>query len=240
MVRPILLLALVACSKKPASPAADGASSVSSSVQATGDAEVMHARLATLTAARDHVIAGRHDEARTLLQQISQDIAPSMAPEAWREPLRDLRDSAAEGAETDDLPTLAEAVADSARACGACHAAVGARPAFVEVEVPAEDAAMARHVWAADRMWEGLVAREPARWGRAAAVLSGETADNSTLYAGLSLAEAADAARLHDRVHQLTEGGDLERADPRDQVEVYGAFLATCADCHDATGRGPR
>lgn len=228
----IPLVTLLACSKPTAPPEGPVASS---SVQAEGDTQVMHDRLTRLTAARDSVIHGRHDEARSTLQTVADETMPGNAPGAWRVHLQDMRDLAAAGAESSDAQDLAEAVSGLARTCGSCHAQLDATPRFVAVPTPAADQHMAAHAWAADRMWEGLIGPDTNRWIRASTVLRTETAEGGSLYAGLSLEDAAAAAQLHQRVHDLGESTAAARSGAADRASVYAALIQTCATCHART-----
>jgi cytochrome c553 len=232
----VALLILVACPKPTKVPDEDR---VSSHVVAEGDVAAMHERLAHVTSARDLLIRGSLDDARAQLQWIAENEAPTMAPAAWVAHLQDLRDSAAVGAESTDRSGLASAIADTAGACGACHDSIQGGPRFEPVSVPAPDQQMARHIWAADRMWEGLVGPDAVRWVASADVLNAEVVDSSALYSGVSLEQAGAAARLHERVHALGAAGQ-HSGDAADRAELYGAFLAACAECHDLLGRGPR
>lgn len=232
----VCTLALVACPKAPRVP---DEGRVTSHVVAEGDVAAMHERLNHVTQARDFVIAGSLDQARAQLQWVAENETPSMAPAAWVEPLTDLRDGAASGAEAKDGSELAGAVADVGRACGACHTSVGSGPRFETVSVPPPEAQMARHVWAADRMWEGLIAPDAGRWRQAADVLMFEVMDGNALYAGVSLETAGAAARLHERVHALGEASTHSR-DAADRAQLYGAFVAACADCHGVLDRASR
>ncbi len=238
MTRALVLLALVSCSKKPAEPAASGIEP--SAVQAEGGGGAMHVRLLALTRARDLIVAGDLAGARDRLQQIADDAVPSMAPAAWTPHLEDLRDAAATGAETGDVAGLSKAVALGAKACGDCHGETGGGPRWVGQPVPPPGEQMARHVWASDRMWEGLIGPSTERWEQAAAALDAEVDDSSALYAGLDLATASQASKLHQRVHELGEAGRRASLSADDRVELYAAFVGACAECHTVTGRGPR
>ena len=198
----------------------------------------MHVRLMHATQARDFLIKGQPDEARAQLQWLIDNV-PSEGPPARQVHLQDLRDAANEGLAASDASGLGEAIADVGRACGACHQTSGEGPRFQPVPPPDTDAAMARHVWAADRMWEGLVAPDPDRWLQAADLLRVEVVDFDALYAGVDLETAGDAARLHSRVHALSDLGRVA-GESADRAERYGAYVAACADCHALLERGPR
>ena len=84
---------------------------------------------------------------------------------------------------------------------------------------------MARHQWAADRLWEGLIAPSDQAWLSAAELL---------LEAPLALADSQHT----DQTRALTErvrGLGLEArsaARSGDRARIYAEFLGTCAVCH--------
>ena len=84
---------------------------------------------------------------------------------------------------------------------------------------------MARHQWAADRLWEGLIAPSDQSWLNAAEVLL----EVPLALAGTQGTEQTRA--LTERVHSL---GHQARSAARssDRVRIYGEILGTCADCH--------
>lgn len=231
-----LLMMLVACPKANPTPEA---ARLQSHVVAEGDASDMHVRLAHLTQARDFVIKGQLDEARAQLRWVSENVTAEGVRPEWVVHLQDIHAGTVEGMAARDASGVAEAISDVARACGECHLAVGDGPRFEPEPPPATSAAMARHVWAADRMWEGIVGPDPDRWTLAADLLRIEVVDFETLYGAVDLETAGDAARLHSRVHSLADLG-RETVDAGDRAELYGAYVAACADCHALVGGGPR
>lgn len=150
------------------------------------------------------------------------------------------------GAKTAKVRDLARALADSpstdeacrrearlAVACADCHAATGALPLFDKVPtVPADgptlEARMARHQWAADRMWEGTVGGSDDAWRAGAAVLAGTP---------FPFAKGQDdRAALAKRLQQLAEqAGKKKTTDTMaERGRVYGEMLVVCASCHSA------
>jgi cytochrome c553 len=231
----LLALVLTACPKATPTPEEPR---MTSKVVPEREISDMHVRLVHATQARDFVIKGQPSEAKAQLQWLLDNV-PIEGPPAQVVHLQDVHEAASKGLAAQDSAGLAEAIADVGRACGACHETAGDGPQFQAVTEPETDAAMARHVWAADRMWEGLIGPDPERWRRSADLLKIEVVDFSALYAGVDLETAGDAARLHSRVHALADVGRMAD-DSADRVELYGAYIAACADCHALLGRGPR
>jgi cytochrome c553 len=132
-----------------------------------------------------------------------------------------------------DAPSFgeaAEATGFLAATCGACHASSGAGPAF-RISDPPEDRGftghMILHSWAADRMWEGLVAASSDSWTRGAAVFSEEP------LGGDALSEAAQgyAQRLHALGREAAGVTELKA-----QATIYGRMLQQCSGCHAEVG----
>jgi hypothetical protein len=86
---------------------------------------------------------------------------------------------------------------------------------------------MARHVWAVDRLWEGLVGADDTRWSRGLAVLSDAPLPFTTLRDGPRLAtelQRRARAQLDTRATTLSD----------DRGAAYGEILSICAGCHSA------
>ena len=115
--------------------------------------------------------------------------------------------------------------------CGSCHADVGILPP-PQSDIPngeTWESAMARHSWAADEMWTGLVWRSDARFRQAVEVWNA---------APLAQPHTADDKRftpqvlsLEDRVHDLAEQA-ASKMEPSRRGALYGEMLATCSACH--------
>lgn len=138
---------------------------------------------------------------------------------AWA---REIRDAASFG-------DAAMAAGHLAATCGECHEAT-AGPVFLEGDPP-EDRGftghMILHSWAADRMWEGLLAPSAVSWREGAEVF-----DEAPLRGG-SLPASAEgfARRLHDLGRDALTMTALRR-----QAVQYGRMLEQCAGCHAETG----
>ena len=120
-----------------------------------------------------------------------------------------------------------------AAACGDCHERFGGGPNFQSS--PAQmgdqlDTHMTRHVWAADRLWEGLLMASDGPWPAGAAILAEDPLAGSTL-SGAATRHAERLAALGREALAVTERGD--------RAAVFGQVLATCGACHaeDAGGR---
>lgn len=158
------------------------------------------------------------------------------APASWDPYLAEMRTAAEVAAEAPDLYTAAQATARVGSACGDCHKAHGA---VVELSVGgalAEGgdavAHMQRHVWASERLWEGLVVPSAEVWQTGAKALdevplvSEEVSNDQEIKTEIQL--------VANRVHEL--GAMARQAlDPSLRAAAYGELLATCYRCHQAT-----
>jgi hypothetical protein len=133
--------------------------------------------------------------------------------------------------------TLAQACrleAQVAVACASCHVRAQQTLTFRATKLPADEpttpARMARHQWAADRLWEGMVAGSKRPWREGLDVLAASP---------LLVSPRADAVRLAERLQKLAVGALATVDDGSETLDsratAYGDMLATCAACHLAT-----
>ena len=160
-------------------------------------------------------------------------------PEAWSPHAEAMHAAAMRAAEAPDLETAATATATMATECGNCHQALGAEVGFAVDEAPAagEDASshMKRHAWASGRLWEGMIMPSGVVWDGGAEVLSEAPLAPAQISASIEV--LAEVSALEESVHALgAEAVGLTEQAAR--ARTYGAFLTTCAACHEKTGRG--
>ena len=94
---------------------------------------------------------------------------------------------------------------------------------------------MARHAWASGRMWEGLVGPSGVVWDGGADVLSEAPLAPAELSADIEV--LAEVSEMEGAIHAMGAEA-IGLTVQEDRASVYGDFLATCAACHDKTGRG--
>ncbi len=134
----------------------------------------------------------------------------------------------------DELTDIARSLARMGTACGNCHRITDGGPHLRIEEAPpltsAPEGHMNRHVWAVDRLWEGIIGPSDAAWAAGAAALVGAPL---TFGAGTATSDQAD--QLARKVHDLaTRAGAA--SEPKDRAAVYGELLQTCTLCHEALG----
>jgi cytochrome c556 len=134
----------------------------------------------------------------------------------------------------DELTEIARSLARMGTACGNCHRVTDGGPHLKLGEAPpltsAPEEHMNRHIWAVDRLWEGIIGPSDASWAAGAAALVGAPL---TFGAGGATSDQADqlARKVHDLATRATAA-----TDPKDRAAVYGELLQTCTLCHEALG----
>ncbi|HET9623412.1 MAG TPA: hypothetical protein VFP84_18695, partial [Kofleriaceae bacterium] len=122
--------------------------------------------------------------------------------------------------------------ASLAAACARCHAETGVSPEFrappaAPPDRPTIDARMTRHVWAVERIREGVIGGDDSAWRAGLDVL----AQAPLPWRASDGARGALAKQLHDVA-------DRARHRAPDRARTYGELLVTCAACH-ATATPP-
>ncbi len=200
----------------------------------------MQQHMEAVTNARNAVILGDVDEAKGPMSWLAEHEPPAdKMPRGWQPYMAAIQGHATKAASAENVPEVAELVALTARECGACHTSMGAKPTFATLPVPGGDgvkAHMARHQWAADRMWEGIISADGDRWRDGAMTLLEDPLHELSL-PGTSPVPGA-VSILGDKLHNLGEEG-LGTMDDAAQARLYGEVIAACGTCHSVTGGGP-
>ncbi len=190
----------------------------------------MHENFDLLRAIERLLIRGQLDEAKRFAAAIAQ--APDEAGlGSWTALAIVVRERAATLARAKTVGEGCRLVANLAAACAGCHVDAAVSPELrvyppAPADRPTIEARMARHRWAADRMWEGIVigAAEPWRAGLdvlAAAPLDWNEISPKRAPFGRELERQAQRARRRKPNDSFT-----------DRATAYGEILATCAGCH--------
>ena len=188
-------------------------------------------------AIQDALILGDLIAAQTAARQISSKEAPAgMGDRGSR-----IRTAAGAAAAATDLATVGEALGAMATQCGECHQE---REAKIELELPrlpSHDPAlkphMARHAWAVNRLWEGLITGSGERWSKGLSALAEETIGPDHITGMDKLPETASGAA--QRVHELAAEG-LMATGGSDRQRIYSELVAACGTCHGFLGTGPK
>jgi len=189
----------------------------------------MHGNLDVLRSIERLLLRGRLDEARQLARGIAEAPLESDLG-SWATQAATVRERAAAVAAAPALDEACRREARLAEACASCHVDSRVQPEFrTSPPVPPDKdtlaARMARHRWAADRLWEGLVGADDAPWHAGLAVLA------ATPLRWPELGERRSFARLlqqlADQARQRSTTDSLA-----DRAASYGELLVICAACH--------
>lgn len=149
----------------------------------------------------------------------------------------EIRGYAALISQAGDLDTVSRHTGQMAAACGRCHEATSGGPRFVVAGGPPQGGPGAKqmilHLWATDRMWEGLIGPSEDSWRAGAEALQDSW---DTAQAILPASSAANGFALPtDRMRQLAQEA-VAASTTEARASAYGKVLATCIECHAAKG----
>lgn len=172
------------------------------------------------------LVHGRLEEAREPARWLAQRGGPSDLPRGSETWVEELRQAAARVADARGVAEASMAAGRMAGACGACHRRFDGGPDLVVPAAP--ESGQLPHIWAADRLWEGLIDPSDASWEVGARLLS-------TVAFTPSMEPPPGIADLVRQAHELGESA-LETDAPSQRAELYGTLLGTCAECHRRVG----
>jgi hypothetical protein len=192
----------------------------------------MHQNFDLLRGIERLLIRGKLDEAKRFAEAIA--IAPDEpAHGPWAAYTIAVRDQAAAVARARSVEEGLRLEARLAAACASCHrehhgSAIFEHPPKRPPDEPGIEARMARHRWAADRLWEAVVGDADDAWREGLDVLA--TAPPLPL--------EGERGRLGRELRRLAQGA-LKLKPPLDEparrAALYGDILVTCAACHAGT-----
>jgi cytochrome c553 len=192
----------------------------------------MHENFGLLRAIEKLLIRGRLDEARSFARAIAEaPDEPGLGP--WAQHATLVRDRATSLANAGGIAEACRRAADLAEACASCHAAAGVAPEFrspgrIPPDHPTLEARMTRHLWATDRLWEGIVGAADDSWRDGLDVLAA-TPLREPQISGARLPFARQLQTLADQTRVRLRTDTLH-----DRARSYGEILVTCSGCHAA------
>jgi len=226
----IVLAVLAAAGCTPSATAGTGSNS-GSDVSARFEHDMvvrlhMHENFGMVRAIEHLLIRNKLDDARELARAIAvSPDEPGLT--TWATENARVRDQASAIANATTLDDAIHAVARLGAQCAACHLASGTMPDLATPPVAPPDQStiesrMARHRWATDRMWEGMIGLSDESWKAGLDILTSAPLPATELGAereafAKSLQRTAKRART---VKAADRGG------------VYGEMLVVCAQCH--------
>ncbi len=192
----------------------------------------MHENFGLLRAIEMLLVHGKLDEARSLARAIA--IAPDESgSQVVAKRVTIVRDRAEALASAANIDEACRREARLAAACADCHVDSGVLPEFanpppVPPDLDTVKGRMARHRWATDRLWEGVVGDNDETWRAGLDVLAATPLPWSKI--------SADREALAHRLQQLADEARRTQATDqlRDRAREYGDILVTCAACHTA------
>jgi hypothetical protein len=192
----------------------------------------MHGSLDLLRAIERLLIRGKLEEARGLARAIAEaPLEPELGP--WSAAAATVLERAAAVVSAPGIDEAIRREVRLAEACADCHLEARVQPEFRAPPALPPDrdtlaARMARHRWAADRLWEGVVGADDDPWHAGLAVLAAtpirwpELGERKNL--ARSLQQLADQARQRSTTDTVAE-----------RARSYGEMLVICTACHTAT-----
>jgi cytochrome c553 len=180
---------------------------------------------------RQAVIAGSPEDAVDPAHALTHIQDLDHLPDGWRVFVERMQVAASRIQDSTTSSLAAAATADLGVSCGMCHQRHGG-PKASNQPSPAQGTSiksrMARHVWATERLWEGLIVPSNDAWTAGAQALSAEPFPSEVLQeGGVSVRSAAgDFAQL--AVNAPGKKTSEQRA------ALYAELLVTCGSCHRA------
>ncbi|HSN30942.1 MAG TPA: hypothetical protein VLT45_31870 [Kofleriaceae bacterium] len=112
------------------------------------------------------------------------------------------------------IPDACRLEAQVAAKCAGCHVFVPKVLPLPAVPIT-PDAQMARHAWAADRLWEGVVLADARRWR-----------------AGLDVFALTGTDRIQQLARDALGSLEMHQDTIETRATTYGELLVACANCH--------
>jgi cytochrome c553 len=198
----------------------------------------MHENFDLLRAIEKLLIRGRLEEARAFARAIA-DAPDEPGLGVWSPHAALVRERAAKLATARGVDEACRGAAQLANACAGCHGESGASPEFrspgqIPPDRPTIEARMARHLWATDRLWEGIVGGADDAWRAGLDVLSTTPLPASEL--------SGEQSTLGRKLQRIADQARSRRATDtaQDRARSYGEILVTCSGCHAAAPAASR
>lgn len=177
------------------------------------------------------LVGGRFDEAKALSFMLTKpESDPGLTP--WAAEAREVVEAARALMAARTIDEALRREPRVAVACAECHGRTKqllklSRLPALPPDQPTAAARMARHQWAADRLWEGIVGLSDDRWRAGLEVLVATPLPAAAVPGAPEL-----AARLQRIARKALERRTSDSLD--DNARSYGDMLVTCAGCHAA------
>jgi hypothetical protein len=214
-------------------PSADG----EPSIEVEGVLMRMHHHFFIIRAVHRALIVGDLQRARRHARSLERVSAAGEVP-AWEGRIARIRSTARRLASARTQPQARALVTTLATQCADCHVDTADVSRFVWSPEPSDDgsaaARMARHQWASEMIWMGLVAPSSERWREGLDALSADPllpealSDDRQRYEEIERLSAKLATRaVRARSFQTA----------RARADAFADMMGICADCHVLTRR---
>lgn len=183
-----------------------------------------------------HLVQGDLDTVREYAFALALD-RDADGLDAWADELAAMRAAAHELGAAIGIEEAARREAALAASCGRCHLATGAgldvEPRALPADEPSPAARMARHQWAADRLWHAMIAPSDRAWREGMDVLAVTPLPTTALTEAAPADVQREVRALGGRMQRLArQAASIGGLDAR--AQRYGTILAVCAACHAA------
>jgi len=184
---------------------------------------------------RQAVIAGAPEDAVDPAYALTHIQDLDRLPDGWRVFVERMQGVAGRIQDSTTSSLAAAATADLGVSCGMCHQRHGGPQASDEPAPPPSSSIerrMARHVWATERLWEGLIVPSNDAWAAGAQALGAEPFPSEVLNDGGVYARSAAGDFA-----QLAANAPAKKT-PEQRAALYAELLVTCGTCHRAMKHG--
>lgn len=174
------------------------------------------------------LLAGKLEDGQSLAYLLTRPTADAGLA-SWDESSRRVTAAARELTRAPNVSDALRQLARVAVECAGCHVGARSTPSFASPSPPADrplpDARMARHAWAAERLWEAILGADDARWRSGLAVLADAPLPPAVMTTGATFATDLQALAR-------TQLALRDAASPEARGAAYGEILVLCAGCH--------
>jgi cytochrome c556 len=192
---------------------------------------IMQAHFRDALLIRQAVIAGSPEDAVDPAHVLTHIQDLDQLPDGWRVFVERMQAVAGRIQDSTTSSLAAAATADLGLSCGTCHQRHGGPKASVEAAPasgPDIKSRMARHVWATERLWEGLIVPSKDAWTAGAQALEVAPFPGEVLNQGGVYARSAA-----DDFTKLAASAPSKKT-PEQRAALYAELLVTCGTCHRA------
>jgi len=174
------------------------------------------------------LVAGKLDDGRSLAYLLTRPAADAGLAR-WEEQSRRVTAAARQLTRATNVNDALRQLARVAVECATCHVAARSTPTFASplppMDRPTREARMARHAWAAERLWEAILGADDVRWSSGLALLADAPLPAAVLSDGGTFGRELQA---YARTQLDTRGSISLEA----RGIAYGEILVLCAGCH--------